>query len=151
MLYDFLPAEESPDFIPLDQLGTLPRREMRQPIFTPVARTQDIAVGSHQIFDVENVHALIANVSGEIYAVRNNCPGSAAPLNLGPFKPPIIVCPWHNEAWDIRTGKRSDGQAGLNLKVLPGAIVNGTIQLAVNTTHVNTHARSECARPEFLG
>ena len=84
-------------------------------------------------FDVDSVRILLANVAGEIYAVHNTCPGSAAPLDLGSFSPPIVVCPWHNEAYDIRTGKRVDGTPGPSLAVLPIAIVDGSIQLAINT------------------
>ncbi|MBI5301733.1 MAG: Rieske (2Fe-2S) protein [Chloroflexi bacterium] len=138
LLYDFLPDDETPGFIPFDQLATLPPRERRRPVFSPIARAQDIALGTYRVYDIDNARVFIANVNGDIYAVRNNCPGSAAPLNLGPFTPPIIVCPWHNEAWDIRTGKRSDGQAGPNLQVLPVAIVDGVIQLAINTTRANS-------------
>ena len=84
-------------------------------------------------FDVDGARVLVANVAGEFYAVRNNCPGSMAPLDLGSFSPPIVVCPWHNDAFDIRTGKRSDGVQGEGLAVLPIAIVGDSIQLAVNT------------------
>ncbi|MBI5033731.1 MAG: NifU family protein [Chloroflexi bacterium] len=132
-----VPTHQAPGVIPIDQLKTVSRREMRQPVFTRVAAVQDIPIGTYKVFEVDHTRAFIANVNGEIFAVHNNCPGSAAPLNLGRFKPPIIVCPWHNETWDIRTGKRLDGERGPNLQVLPVAIVDGTIQLAIDTAPVN--------------
>jgi nitrite reductase/ring-hydroxylating ferredoxin subunit len=85
-------------------------------------------------YRVDDVPVLVANVGGEVYAVRDHCPGGAAPLRLGSFSAPILACPWHNEAYDIRTGKRADGGNGSGLSVLPVAIVNGAIQLAVNVS-----------------
>jgi nitrite reductase (NADH) small subunit len=145
LLYDLVPAEEltqlvampqrtAPglDIIPLIQVSHAPKRALRRPIFKPVARLEDVPIGTMKAFDVDSVRILLANVAGEVYAVHNTCPGSAAPLDLGSFSPPIVVCPWHNEAYDIRTGKRVDGTSGPSLAVLPIAIVDGSIQLAIN-------------------
>lgn len=127
-----LPPVRETNFIPLTAVGQEPR-PLRRPVFQPVAPVEDVPPGTMRAFDIDGVHVLIANIAGELYAVRNNCPGSMAPLHLGGFTPPIIICPWHNEAFDVRTGKRADGQQGQALAVLPIAIVDGTIQLAINT------------------
>ena len=105
----------------------------RRPVFKTIAYVMDVPPGAMRAFDVDGTRVLVANVAGEFYAVRNQCPGSMAPLDLGSFSPPIVVCPWHNDAFDIRTGKRSDGVQGEVLAVLPIAIVGDSIQLAVNT------------------
>jgi Fe-S cluster biogenesis protein NfuA/nitrite reductase/ring-hydroxylating ferredoxin subunit len=123
----------APGFIALDEIGPTPRREIRRPVFQELARLQDIPPGAMKVFEVDKIWVLVTNVGGEIYAVNNHCPGSAAPLHIGHFAPPIVVCPWHNEAWDIRTGKRSDGEKGPNLQVLPVAVNEGVIRVAVNT------------------
>ena len=44
----------------------------------------------------------------------------------------VIVCPWHNCAYDVRTGARVDGEEGEGLRVVPVAMRNGTVQVAVN-------------------
>ncbi len=141
VLYDLidssdLPQEPTPDtarnFVPLDQLAPVKRR-LNQPVLTTVARVDDVPVGAMKNFQVDGVSALIANVNGEMYAVRDTCPGSVAPLHLGNFSPPVVVCPWHNEAFDIRTGKRADGLPGPSLSVLPVTVSDGVIKLAVNT------------------
>lgn len=122
------------EVIPLIVAGQEPARPLRRPVFRTIARVGELPDGTMRTFDVDDVRALVANVGGEIYAVRNTCPGSMAPLDLGSFSPPILVCPWHNEAYDIRTGKRVDGEQGPNLAVLPVAIVDGSVQVAVNTS-----------------
>ncbi len=119
--------------MPSGPAGSPPAYQPRRPVFKAVARLADVPAGTMQAFDVDGTRVLVANVAGELYAVRNNCPGSMAPLDLGSFSPPIVVCPWHNDAFDIRTGKRSDGAQGEGLAVLPIAIAGDTIQLAVNT------------------
>ncbi len=119
------------NFIPFDQIR--PARPVRRPVFMEVARLADLPPGEMTDVAVDGVQVLLANVAGDIYAVRNTCPGSMAPLHLGAFRPPIVICPWHNEAFDVRTGKRADGSPGANLDVLPIAIQDGAIKLAVNT------------------
>jgi Fe-S cluster biogenesis protein NfuA/nitrite reductase/ring-hydroxylating ferredoxin subunit len=118
---------------PSGQAPSPPAYQLRRPVFKPIAYVTDVPTGAMRAFDVDGARVLVANVAGEFYAVRNQCPGSMAPLDLGSFSPPIVVCPWHNDAFDIRTGKRSDGVQGEGLAVLPIAIVDDSIQLAVNT------------------
>jgi len=121
--------------IPLIQAGQTAPPD-RRPDFQLAAHLADVPPGTMRAFDVGAVRVLLANVAGEIYAVRDACPGSMAPLDLGSFTPPIVVCPWHNEAYDIRTGKRADGEQGPGLAVLPIALVDGSIQVAVNTVEI---------------
>ncbi|MDP9311832.1 MAG: NifU family protein [Chloroflexota bacterium] len=120
------------NFIPLTVVGQEPP-PLRRPVFHSVAPTADVPPGTLRAFDVDGAQVLVANVAGELYAVRNTCPLSMTPLHLGNFTPPIIICPCQNEAYDVRSGKRADAQAGPGLAVLPIAIVDATIQLAVNT------------------
>jgi nitrite reductase/ring-hydroxylating ferredoxin subunit len=148
LLYDILPSDElarqvqalesrpaqRADVIPLTVVRKEPARPLRRPVFRAVARVDELPVGTMKRFDVDSVRALVANVAGEFYAVRSTCPGSMAPLELGSFTPPVLVCPWHNEAYDIRTGKRVDGEQSPALDVLPVAIVDGSVQIAVNTS-----------------
>jgi nitrite reductase/ring-hydroxylating ferredoxin subunit len=121
------------EVIPLIQAGQVAPRLIRQPVFKTVTRLAAVSAGMMKAFDVDGARILVANVEGEIYAVSNMCPGSMAPLDLGSFSPPIVVCPWHNEAYDIRTGKRVDGEDSPRLSVLPIALVDDSIQVAVNT------------------
>ena len=121
------------EVIPLVQAGQVAPRPIRRPVFKIVARLEDVPVGMMKAFDVDGIRILVANVQGEIYAVSNMCPGSMAPLDLGSFSQPVVVCPWHNEAYDIRTGKRVDGEESPRLAVLPITLADGSIQVAVNT------------------
>ncbi len=145
VLYDLIPEPAPPtaapgtlSFIPLERIGRtparspLPPRSVRTPIFTEIARLEEVPPGTMKGVEADGVQVLVANVAGEICAVRNLCPGSVAPLSLGAFTPPVVVCPWHNEAFDVRTGKRADGLPGPGLDVLPITLQDGLIWLAVS-------------------
>lgn len=141
-LYDLIPIDplrqvktlEEPrpaNFIPLNQIGFAP--SVRRPVFKELARLEAVLPGTMMSVDVDGGTVLLANVEGEIYAVRNTCPGSVAPLSLGSFMPPVVICPWHNDAFDVRTGKRADGLPGPGLDVLPISVQDGAILMAVAT------------------
>ena len=129
------PPAPARSFIMLQQVGA--PRQLRRPVFSEVARVDEVPPGTMRAFDIEGVRVLVANVEGEVYAVRASCPGSMAPLELGSFSPPVVTCPWHNEAYDVRTGKRVDGHAEPSLTVVPIAVVGGIIRLAVSAATGN--------------
>ena len=139
LLYDLVPEPAMPasppetvTFIPFERIGRTPGRAARTPRFAEIARLDDVPPGTMKGVEADGLQVLVANVAGEVYAVRNACPGSVAPLSLGAFTPPVVVCPWHNEAFDVRTGKRADGLDGPGLDVLPVAVHDGAIKLAVS-------------------
>lgn len=125
--------QPSMEVIPLEPVGERTPRQFRRPIFVAVARVEELSPGTLRAVGAGGVQVLIANLDGEFYAVRNQCPGNGAPLDAATFTPPVLVCPWHNEAYDIRTGKRVDGQQGRGLIVVPIAVVDGVLQVAANT------------------
>ncbi len=119
-------------FIPLQQIRTITR-----PVFTPVAPIEPFPPGTLKGVEAEGMHILLCNLEGKVYAYRNACPGSILPLDVGQLKEYTLLCPWHNCVYDIRTGKRLDGGTG-HLQVIPAAIRDGMIQLALNVEPVST-------------
>ncbi len=113
-------------FIPLQKARTITR-----PVFTPVAPIESLPPGTLKGIEAEGVHILLCNLEGEVYAYRNACPGSILPLDVGQLKGDTLLCPWHNCVYAIRTGRRLDGGTG-RLQVIPAAIDDGMIQLALN-------------------
>ena len=141
ILYDLASDQELPElptpqntrnFIALDQVQLAPRRP-KQPVFAELGDASQVPPGTLKDYPLGNARVLVANVGGEFYAVRDVCPGSMAPLHLGSFTPPVLVCPWHNEAFDIRTGKRVDGVAEPRLSVLPVFVSDGIVKLAMDS------------------
>lgn len=121
------PAAEPPNFIPLSRIKRAPT--VRPRLVHTVARLAEVPPGTIREVEMEGTRILLANVAGAIYAVPNSCPGSMAPLSLGSFSPPVITCPWHNDAFDIRTGQRVDNTPGPPLTLLPIEIDGDVIKL----------------------
>jgi len=129
------PRVGSGGFIPLQQVGPVVRT-IKRPVFTPVAPLESLQPGTLKGVEAGGIHILLCNLEGEVYAYRNACQGSVLPLDVGELKGHTLHCPWHNNClYDIRTGKCLDGGTG-RLQVIPAAIRDGMIQLALNVESV---------------
>jgi nitrite reductase/ring-hydroxylating ferredoxin subunit len=81
---------------------------------------------------VEGLPILLCNLNGEFFGYRNVCAGSALPMDGGKLNGYVLLCPWHNCLYDVRTGKRVDGRSG-RLEVIPVAVREGMLQLTLKT------------------
>ena len=106
---------------------------LRRPVFTDAGEAANLSPGEVQATELEGIGLLLANYRGEIYALRDGCPLDGNSLGGARLTAEgVIVCPWHNCAYDVRTGARVDGEDGDGLTVVPVALQNGTVQVAVN-------------------
>lgn len=123
MLYSFVPQEPEPPstssravFIPIDQITVSPA--IKQPIWLPAGNQADIPPGTFKARKFEDVEVLLCNIDGEIFALRNACLNSILPLSSGHLEGHILVCPWHQCRYDVRTGQIQNG-SGLKLETYP--------------------------------
>jgi Fe-S cluster biogenesis protein NfuA/nitrite reductase/ring-hydroxylating ferredoxin subunit len=106
---------------------------LRKPVFVDAAATSELGPGELVARELDGIELLLANFEGEVYALRDGCPVDGRSLGGARLTAEgVIVCPWHNCAFDVRTGARADGEAAEGLRVVPVAMQNGTIQVAVN-------------------
>ncbi len=107
---------------------------LRKPVFEQVAKLADLPPGEITAVEVDGKSILLTNVEGEAYAFWNVCPvDDRSPLDGGRLTGAALVCPWHNCAYDARSGKRVDDRAeDAGLAVVPVAIRDGAIEVAVN-------------------
>ncbi len=107
---------------------------LRKPVFEQVARLEDLSPGEITAVDADGESILLINVGGEAYAFRNVCPADdRSPLDGGRLAGTALVCPWHNCAYDARSGKRVDDRPEQpGLAVVPVAIRDGAVEVAVN-------------------
>ena len=107
---------------------------LKRPVFVDVGELSDLAPGELKAVEADGKSILIANVEGEPYAFRNACPvDGRSPLEGGRLTGAVLVCPWHNCAFDARSGKRADDEANADsLAVVPIAVREGKLQVAVN-------------------
>jgi Fe-S cluster biogenesis protein NfuA/nitrite reductase/ring-hydroxylating ferredoxin subunit len=101
---------------------------LRRPVFV------DVDAGEADLRSVapDGVPVLLARVDGEVYAFRNACPVDGRPIDGGRLAEGVLVCPWHNCAYDARTGRRADGEDAPGLAVVPVALDGASVRVAVN-------------------
>ena len=104
--------------------------DLRRPVFEDAGAAGD--PGELRAVEAEGVSVLLANVGGEVYAFRNGCPVDGLPLEGGRLSVAVIICPWHNCAYDSRTGQRVDDPAEPGLSAVPVALREDAVQVAVN-------------------
>jgi nitrite reductase/ring-hydroxylating ferredoxin subunit/Fe-S cluster biogenesis protein NfuA len=123
------PASEKPI-----QLG---RKPQRRPRWVSVGYLEDLEPGEVRALRPEGTALLLVRLDGEVYACRNGCPpGSALALHLGRLEGSTLVCPWHGCRYDVRTGKREDDEEEGELAMLPVAVRDGEIEIAVGVEEV---------------
>lgn len=119
-------------FVSVDQLTRATQQVAAgEPEWVDVARLDSVPDNTLTAFDVGGRHVLVARMGDEVFAAINYCPGSRAPLHLGKFRPPVVICPWHSEAYDIRTGECIDSEDRPRLEVLPVAVEDGVIRVMI--------------------
>ncbi len=105
----------------------------RRPEFAHVDPVDAPGAGELSSTEVAGVDVLMANVDGEVYAFRNACPVDGMTLEGGRLTPDgVLVCPWHNCAYDARSGTRIDHRGERGLAPVPIAVRDGELQVAVN-------------------
>ena len=123
------PASEKPI-----QLG---RKPQRRPRWVSVGYLEDLEPGEIRALRPEGTALLLVRLDGEVYACRNGCPpGSALALHLGRLEGSTLVCHWHACRYDMRTGKREDDEEEGELAMLPVAVRDGEIEIAVGVEEV---------------
>jgi Fe-S cluster biogenesis protein NfuA/nitrite reductase/ring-hydroxylating ferredoxin subunit len=108
--------------------------KLRRPVFVEVGAFDDLPEGKIKAVDVNGRSVLVLKLDGEPYAFVNVCPSAGArlPLDGAHLSGSVIVCPWHNCAYDARSGKRVDDEPGPALAVVPIAVIDGALQVAAN-------------------
>jgi Fe-S cluster biogenesis protein NfuA/nitrite reductase/ring-hydroxylating ferredoxin subunit len=106
---------------------------LARPVFADVVDLEDLRPGDLQAVQADGERVLLANVDGDVYAVRDGCPVDGRSLAGGRLAGPVVVCPWHNCAYDVRSGKRADDEPRApHLAVVPVAVRDGVVKVAVN-------------------
>ena len=104
------PARKQPDDTPAmlmgidDLLATIP-----EPFswFT-AASSADVRPGVLLARDVEGERILIVRLADGVHGYLDRCPGSPLTLNAGLIRDGVLLCPWHDCRFDLRTGRRLD-------------------------------------------
>ncbi len=118
-----------------DDARLLQIEKLRRPVFVEVGAFDELEEGKLKAVEVDGRSVLVHKLDGEPYAFANVCPNAGArlPLDGGRLTGGVIVCPWHNCAYDARSGKRVDDEPDApSLAVLPITVIDGALQVAAN-------------------
>ena len=122
-----LVAHEPEEAKPLLQI-----QKLKRPVFVDAVTTAELSAGEMKAVSVDGASILITGVRGEMYAFRNGCALDGLPLEGGRLTDTVIVCPWHNCAYDARSGKRVDHPEEPGLAVVPVSVQDDKVRVAVN-------------------
>jgi len=73
--------------------------------FANVGQLGDFPSGSMKKIQVNVEDALVANISGRIYAIVDTCTHRGCSLSEGTIEGNVVTCPCHGGRFDITTGK----------------------------------------------
>ena len=104
---------------------------LRRPVFAEVASLAALPPGAIAVADADGTAVLLANVDGDVFALLDGCAVDGRSLAGGRLTGPVVVCPWHNCAYDVRSGKSADEGAD-QLRVVPVAVDGDAVKVAVN-------------------
>src|SRR6266496_1009023 len=93
--------------IGLRPLNTPVPQHPRHPIMArlvKVADTNHLLPGKATAVEIEGNRIAVFNVDGTFFAIDDTCPHAGGPLSEGQVDGKKVVCPWHDAAFDLKTG-----------------------------------------------
>jgi nitrite reductase/ring-hydroxylating ferredoxin subunit len=73
--------------------------------FVKVGSLNDFPTGSMKKVQLHDNNVLVANLSGQIYAMGDSCTHRHCSLSEGTIEGNIVICPCHQGRFDLTTGK----------------------------------------------
>ncbi|HEY1794518.1 MAG TPA: non-heme iron oxygenase ferredoxin subunit [Stellaceae bacterium] len=95
--------------------------------FTAVHELADLPPGKMARVQLDRVPVMLANVDGEIYALRDVCGHRNAPLSRGTLEGCQVECPLHFALFDVRDGHFIDGPLSADIPTYAVKVEAGTI------------------------
>jgi carbazole 1,9a-dioxygenase ferredoxin component len=101
-------------------------------VITIVCETGDVAHGCAKRVELEGLPPLaVFNVDGEFYVTDDTCTHGDASLCEGEVEDGIVECPFHQGAFDVRSGKVVSAPCSISLKTYDVIVTNGTVAVEV--------------------
>jgi nitrite reductase/ring-hydroxylating ferredoxin subunit len=79
----------------------------------------------------DGMPVVIANVDGELYALKDQCSHEEYPLSDGELEGPDVVCIYHGARFDVRTGARKTLPAIRPVRAFPVEVREGEIYVDI--------------------
>ena len=98
--------------------------------FVKVASLSELAPGSAKAVEVKGTAIALFNVQGTIYATDNTCLHRGGPLGEGELMGEVVICPWHQWEYNVRTGEMV-GNSSVKVVTYPVRVEGNDIKVAV--------------------
>jgi nitrite reductase/ring-hydroxylating ferredoxin subunit len=98
--------------------------------FVKVASVFELAPGSAKAIEVMGKTIALFNVEGTIYATDNTCLHQGGPLGEGELMGEVVICPWHQWEYNVRTGELV-GNSSVKIVTYPVRVEGDEIKVAV--------------------
>jgi len=98
--------------------------------FVKVASLSELAPGAAKAVEVKGKAIALFNVEGTIYATDNTCLHQGGPLGEGELMGEVVICPWHQWEYNVRTGEMV-GNSSVKLATYPVQVEGIDIKVAV--------------------
>lgn len=95
----------------------------------PVARLDEIPVGTMLMVQVDSTNILLVNLDGTIRATQGVCSHEYFELDRGFITGDTLTCALHLSRFDLETGEALDPPAEVPLQVYPVDVEDGQIFL----------------------
>ena len=96
--------------------------------FVKVASVSELSPGSAKVVEVSGKTIALFNVGGTVYAIDNTCLHQGGPLGEGELMGDVVVCPWHQWEYNVRTGEVV-GNSFVKVKVYPVQVEGSDIKV----------------------
>lgn len=106
---------------------------LKRPVYRRALGAEDLPPGTFKAVDLDDLPLLLANVSGDVYAVSNRCGTSPLPLQFGVLSGAELRCSFHGCLYDVRSGRRLDA-AGEGIRVFPVRVEDGAVLVALGVS-----------------
>lgn len=104
---------------------------MSDPIFIPVAQTDELSPGTVKVVRAGGRSILLCHSEGRVFAVENLCSHVGEPLECGRMKLGWIACPTHGSRFDLETGEPLNPPATRPIATFPVRVDGDIIAVAV--------------------
>lgn len=99
-----------------------------------VATLGEIADQAYKIVEINSVPIAIFNLSGDFFAIEDNCPHQHLPIADGFVADGNITCPYHGAKFCLKTGDVLAPPAYDNLTIFATRILDNKVQILCNNS-----------------
>lgn len=98
-----------------------------------VCRAVELPPGARRVIETGEVHVLVLNCGGELFAIENRCSHEDAPLDEGELDEQAcsIECCLHGSRFDLRTGRPLNLPAYAPVEVFDVVVGHGTVAVEI--------------------